>query len=110
LIGLKVVTVIQNPDDQMAFGLVAASAFALGSIVLLAVDRRPLWAVGAVGLALVILMYINVAPDRQPHYEVWGILIRVVQVLLLMALGYLAIRPRVAPEETALPELPRTAR
>jgi cell division protein FtsW (lipid II flippase) len=74
--------------DQMAFATPAAIAYALGAVLLLIprLDRRILWAVGALLQVGVIAMYFSVAPDREPSFEPWGIAIRVVQVLLLAAL------------------------
>ena len=44
--------------------------------------------------------YIAVAPDRTPAFEPWGITLRIVQVPLLIALLYLAVRPsEQRPEE-----------
>jgi hypothetical protein len=94
LIGFRVLTVLENPEDQTVFGLIAGSAFLIGALVLLLTDSRVVMGLGAIAQALIILMYFNLAPEREPSFEVWGILIRVVQVLLLGALAYLAIRPR----------------
>ncbi len=49
---------------------------------------------GAVLQALIIFMYFTLAAERIPEFEVWGILLRVVQIPLLGAITYLAIRPR----------------
>jgi hypothetical protein len=74
--------------DQLAFGTPAAAMYALGAVLLLIprLDRRILWATGALLQVGVIGMYFAVAPDREPSYEPLGIAIRVVQVLLLGAL------------------------
>ena len=78
--------------DQMAFATPAAIAYALGALLLLIprLDRRLLWVLGALLQVGVIAMYFSVAPDREPSFEPWGIAIRVVQVLLLVALVVLA--------------------
>jgi hypothetical protein len=93
LIGLKVVAVIEQVADQPAFGLPAAIAFAAAAVALVLVDNRVLWAVGAVLQALIILMYVGVASQRTPPFEVWGLLVRVAQVVLFVALVILALRP-----------------
>jgi hypothetical protein len=91
LIGLNVVSIGEiTPDEQTAFGLPAAAVFLTGSIVALFWDKRWLWIVGATGLTLIILMYFNLASERVPEFELWGILIRIVQVPLLLALLYLS--------------------
>lgn len=94
LIGFQVVTVIQNPEDQAAFALPAAVAFAVGALVILAFDNRAVWVAGGVAQSLIIFMYFSAASQREPQFEGWGISIRVAQVLLVVALGYLAFRGR----------------
>jgi hypothetical protein len=92
LIGLNAVTVGDNmtPTEQRAFGFPAAAVFIGGAIVAVLWDQRWLWIVGAVGLALIIMMYFNLASERDPRFEFWGILIRVAQLPLLASLVYLA--------------------
>ena len=41
-------------------------------------------------------MYIQVAPNRTPPFEMWGILIKVLQVAILAALVYLVVELPVA--------------
>ena len=94
LIGLRVVSVIQNPEEQVGFGLAAGAGFAIAALLILSVDQRSLWVAGAVLQALIILMYFTLAVERIPEFELWGILLRIVQVPLLAAITYLAIRPR----------------
>jgi hypothetical protein len=79
--------------DQMAFATPAAIAYAIGAVLLLIprLDRRILWAVGTLLQVGVIVMYLGVAPDREPSFEPWGIAIKVVQALLLAALVVLAV-------------------
>jgi hypothetical protein len=96
LIGFQVVAVIDDVGAQAAFGLPAAIAFGLAAVALVLVDNRVLWAVGAVLQALIIVMYFGVAGQRTPPFEFWGLLIRVVQAAMLVALVILAIRPKVA--------------
>lgn len=96
LIGLGVFNVVTDkPADasMLGFGASAGAMFLLGAILLLAFDRRWLWVAGAILQVLVAAMYIAVAPDRDPHFEVWGITLRVIQVGLFAALAYLALRP-----------------
>ena len=92
LIGFRVLIVLDANADQI-FGLFAGVAYALGALLLLAVDRGPLWILGAVLQVFVIYTYFNLASQRAPAFEIWGILLRVAQVLLLLALVYLAARP-----------------
>ena len=65
-----------------------------------------MWAAGAIGLALIMFMYFNIASERDPRFELWGILIRIVQLPLLGSLVVLAATKRTeAPLEP--PEAPR---
>jgi hypothetical protein len=95
LIALNVVSVIElapgEPSPQLYFGLPAALALLFGAVLLLLTDRRLLWMAGAVLQVLVIWMYFSVATTRVPMFETWGMLIRIAQVPLLIALGYLAL-------------------
>jgi hypothetical protein len=100
-IGFRLVTVLDNVADQTAFGLIAGSAFLIGALAILLFDNRILMGLGALAQVFIILMYFNLAPEREPSYEVWGITIRVLQVLLLGALAYLAIRPKEAAQPPA---------
>ena len=74
------------------FGVFAGLAFVLGASLLLAVDRRALWIAGAIFQVGVIVMYIAVAPQRTPAFETWGILIKLFQVAILVALVELVVR------------------
>jgi hypothetical protein len=96
---LRVVSVEPAGSDLLGFGLSAAAAFALGAGLLLATDRRILWALGAFLQVVVIVMYVAVAPVRTPPFEVWGVLIKVLQGLLLVALAWLAITKPPQPAE-----------
>jgi hypothetical protein len=97
LIGLRVVTVLDTPEDQTVFGLIAGGGFLVGAVVLLVVQRRAVWIVGTLGLAFVIFTYFDLASERSPQFETWGILIRIVQGIMLLVLAYLAIRPLSRP-------------
>jgi hypothetical protein len=96
LIGLEVVTVVEETEeevDMVVFGLGAASIFLVGAALLLTVDRRAVWFAGAALQVMVIAMYISVGAERTPAFEAWGISLRVMQLVLLAALVYLASRP-----------------
>jgi hypothetical protein len=92
LIALRVITVLEHaPKDQAVFGAMAGSGYAIGVVLLLASERRVVWVLGALLQVFVIAMYFSVSPDRTPHYEVWGILLRIPQSLILITLVYLSI-------------------
>jgi hypothetical protein len=66
LIGLRVVTVLDTPEEQTVFGLIAGGAFLVGAVVLLVVQRRAVWIFGTLGLAFVIFTYFDLASERSP--------------------------------------------
>jgi hypothetical protein len=96
LIGLGVVSVVDTASADAPplfdFGVAAGAAFALGALLLVATDRRILWVLGAVLQVGIIVMYVAVSPQRTPPFEMWGIAIKVLQLVLLGALAYLAVR------------------
>ena len=91
LIGFNVVSVLDTATDQV-FGFPAGLAYALGAVLLIAVNRRVVWILGAALQVFVIYMYFNVAPQRSPDYEIWGIVLRVIQMVILVTLTYLSLR------------------
>ncbi len=95
LIGVGVLEVVEmRPDDPslLWFGLPAAAAFMFGALVMLRSESLTLWALGAVFQVFAISAYFGVAQGRTPAYETWGILLRVTQVLILVALVILLAR------------------
>jgi hypothetical protein len=95
LIGTGAVRVVEPAPEGdpslLLFGVLAGGAFLLGAVLLLSFDRRPLWWLGAAFQALAIVTYFNVAPQRVPSYEVWGLSLKVAQVVLLALLLALAV-------------------
>jgi peptidoglycan/LPS O-acetylase OafA/YrhL len=95
-IGAGVLRIVDQatPDtpDLFAFGALAGVAFVFGAVLLVTLDHRGLWLLGAIFQIGVIVMYVAVSPQRTPPFEQWGILIKVLQAVLLVALVYLAIR------------------
>jgi hypothetical protein len=81
LIGFDVIRVVDaqatTAGELLPFGLVAGGAFALGAVLLVALDARPLWLVGAAFQVIVLVLYVVVAPERTPPFEIWGVLLRV---------------------------------
>ncbi len=98
-IGLGVLRIVDKPTadtpDLFAFGAAAGAAFVLGAVLLLALDHRGVWLIGALFQVGVIGMYVAVSPQRTPPFEQWGILIKALQVTILVVLAYLVIRPPV---------------
>ena len=96
LIGLGVLDVGGSAADKEGlwmFGAMAASAFALGAVLLLATDRRWLWILGVAFQMFVYVMYLVVSERRTPPFEIWGITLRIIQLPLLAALVALVVTP-----------------
>jgi hypothetical protein len=98
LIGFHGVSVLDGNADQ-SFGIFAGIAYMFGVVLLLMFDRRVFWFLGATLQVFVIFTYFNLATLRTPDFEVWGILIRIAQVMILVVLAYLATR---MPSEQAV--------
>jgi hypothetical protein len=86
----------QRPDGMRlwVFGYSAASAFALGVVLLLARPGRIVWILGSAFMILVIVAYVLVAPSRQPSFEIWGISLKIAQLLILASLVGLLVQDR----------------
>lgn len=91
LIGFHLVTVLDANADQ-TWGLLACVAYAVGAVLLFMSERRIVWILGALFQIFVIFTYFNVASQRTPDYEVWGIVLRVIQSMILIALAFLIYR------------------
>lgn len=98
MIGFRVVTVLNTPEYQ-TFGIAAGLAYVLGAVLLAALDHRVVGTLGAILQAVVIYTYFDVAAERIPTFELWGIVLRIVQVLILIALIYLEVRRPLPPPE-----------
>jgi hypothetical protein len=70
---------------------VAAAVFVILTALLWWKPNRLVLAAGAALQLLLGWMYIAIAPDRDPPFEVWGVSIRVVSLALLIALVSLLV-------------------
>ncbi len=93
LIGFHLVTVLDANADQ-TWGLLACVAYVLGAVLLFTSERRIVWILGALFQIFVIFTYFNVASQRTPDYEVWGILLRIIQSIIFIALTYLSYQTK----------------
>jgi hypothetical protein len=73
---------------------VAGGVFAVLAGLLWWLHSRVLWAIGAVLQVLLAWMYVAVAPEREPAFEVWGVTIRALSLALLVALVSLLVAGR----------------
>ena len=58
---------------------------------------RLLWAAVAVLQVPLMAMYIGIAPERDPGYEIWGVTIRVLSVALLVTMVWSLVAARRQP-------------
>jgi hypothetical protein len=93
VIRLRAVTVIEKAEGQVGFGLIAGTAFLVATVLILVIDSRVTFALGALAQVFIIWMYFELSSERTPSFEVWGVSIRSVPALLLGVLAYLALRP-----------------
>jgi hypothetical protein len=92
LIGLNVVTVVTNQEPGLVPPmLIAGVLFALLAVLTLASTKTVIWVAGAGLQVLVIAGYFAISSERVPAFEVWGVLLKLLQVFLLVAFAYLAI-------------------
>ncbi|MFA9432153.1 hypothetical protein [Egicoccus sp. AB-alg2] len=83
--------------DEGELGIlgVAGVIFLVLAALLWYVRSRVLWAGAAALKVLLAVMYVVIAADREPAFEVWGLTIRGLSAVLLAALLYLlATEPR----------------
>jgi hypothetical protein len=94
LIGLGVLSVGGSKSGEMVdltvFGFSAGAAFLILAGLLTFTDRRWIWVLAAIFQAFVYLVYFGVAAGREPSFEVWGITLRVIQVVVFGGLIYLS--------------------
>ena len=92
LIAARVLHVVEDMGTGITiFGLIAGLGFGLGVVLLLVFKRRAMWTLGALLQIIVIALYFQVGQSRTPHYETWGLVLRIPQVLILGSLAYLSL-------------------
>ena len=92
---------------KLSFSVTMGAVFAVVALALFFFAGRLVWMLAGVLDLGAIIGYFAVAPSREPHFEVWGIVIKVAQVVLLAALGYLLMRHRKrAGVRTRAPQTP----
>ena len=97
LIGLGVISVGEaaagGAPDLFAFGAMAGGAFVATAILLLRFASRTLWLLVALLQIAVVVGYVAAADIRTPPYELWGLLIKAAQLVVLGAVAYLFLQP-----------------
>jgi hypothetical protein len=95
LIGLGVLNVGGTVDggstDSFGFGVGAGTAFLIVAALLLFTDKRWIWVLALGFQVLVFVIYVAASGIRVPPFEIWGITLRTIQVLVIGCLVYLAV-------------------
>lgn len=96
LIGLGVLPVGNaasgGTPDLLAFGLMAGATFLVAGALLLATHSRIVSLGVAAWSAVVIVAYVAFASLRDPQFEPWGLSVKGMQLIVLAATLYLALR------------------
>jgi hypothetical protein len=96
LIGLGVLWVGSAKGDAapdlFAFGAMTGTTFAVAALLLFRFRSRVLWVATAALQVLVIVGYFAVSGVRTPPFEAWGLLVKASQIVVLVAVAYLAVR------------------
>jgi hypothetical protein len=71
---------------------VAGIVYLVLATVLWFVPRPLVWAAATAMQVMVIAMYVAIAPERDPSFEIWGITLRVLQVAMIVVLVTLLVR------------------
>ncbi len=108
-VGVLVVTNEGPSTDLQVFGLTAAAAFVAVAVVVTRARRRLVLAIVGALVVPVLIMYAVMAEVREPHVELWGLLIVALQVVLVGALVVAVVVPVSAGRSTATPTRPASA-
>ncbi len=108
-VGVLVVTNEGPSTDLQVFGLTAAAAFVAVAVVVKRARRRLVLAIVGALVVPVLIMYAVMAEVREPHVELWGLLIVALQVVLVGALVVAVVVPVSAGRSTATPTRPASA-
>lgn len=108
-VGVLVVTNEGPSTDLQVFGLTAAAAFVAVAVVVKRARRRLVLAIVGALVVPVLIMYAVMAEVREPHVELWGLLIVALQLVLVGALVVAVVVPVSAGRSTATPTRPASA-
>lgn len=99
LIGFQVVSIGEaasgGTPDLLGFGLAAGAFFAAIAVLMVLAQGRLVWVPIALADLAVIVAYFAMAGQRVPAFEVWGLLVKSAQVVMLGALGYLVYHGKI---------------
>ena len=94
LLFIGVLDVGQATDAERGILGVAAAVFVVLAGLLWWRRSKLLWAFAAALQLLLGWMYLAIAPERDPSFELWGVTIRLVSVVLLVAVVGLIVADR----------------
>jgi len=98
LIGLGVLHIGGSANGEMVdlfvFGFGAGTAFAVIAALLALTDRRWIWVFLLAFQVFVYAVYFGVSGGRAPAFEIWGITLRAIQLVVIGCLFYLIVRGR----------------
>jgi hypothetical protein len=92
LIAAGVLSVGRADGGELGILCAAGVVYLVLAAVLWFVPRPLVWLGATVMQLLVIAMYVAIAPERDPSFEVWGISLRVLQVAMIAVLVSLLVR------------------
>ena len=96
LIGLGVLFIGEStqegPTDLFSFGAMMAAISLVGAVVVWRFHGRLAWATVAVFQVIPLVGYVAFASLREPPFELWGLLIKVAQAVVLGAMAYVLVR------------------
>lgn len=112
LIGLGVLDIGESTQaaaatDLFAFGAMMAATFAVVAALLWRLRSALLWAAVAVLQVIVLVGYVAFANVRDPAFDPWGILIKICQAIVLVAMAYLLVRGREPATAARTPATPK---
>jgi hypothetical protein len=95
LIGVEILTIgdaRSGENDLLAFGLTAGIAFVLVALVVAFAKSR--WLLSLAGLfdVVVLVGYFAFAEMREPAFELWGLFVKLCQMIVLAAIAYVLVR------------------
>ena len=82
---------------KLGFALAMGAVFMVAAISLFSSGQRLVWNLVALIDAGAVIGYFIMAPSRDPHFEAWGIAIKITQAALLVVLGYVIAGDRRTP-------------
>ena len=85
--------------DLVVFGFSAGTAFLIVAALLALTDRRWISVLSLLFQVSVYVTYIGVSGGREPAFEIWGITLRLIQLVVIASLFYLIVTPRSAAKE-----------